>query len=230
MHLKKATGLRAAALKYDILTALLALSMQDTGPNGRLAQRLALVITARLNWRTECFAVGVQELGKLGAVTDRTAKRELAQMRARGWITVSRAARRGRVTEHRVELETVLAATRGCWAAVGPDYVARMGQGADAPQQDKTVIPFPSGTAAAAPEQDGTLWAAAAQLLFEDDAAMHAAWLSGLQQAHAGQGRLELVAKTQFVASYVRNHLIGRVHAAVTMINPDIRTVTVSAG
>ena len=119
MQQLKATGPRAAALKYDILTALMSLGLSDKGVDGRLAQRLALLITARFSWRTETFSVGTREIARMWSVTERTAKRELALMRARRWITVQRAPARGRVTEHRVQMTQVLEATRMCWPLVG---------------------------------------------------------------------------------------------------------------
>lgn len=228
MRATKAIGPGAAALKYDILTALLSLSVHDAGVEGRLAQRLALLITARFSWRTETFAVGIQELARLWSVTDRTAKREMAQMRARGWITVERAARRGRVAEHRIHLQVLMDSTRLYWPAVGPDFVLRMGQGGEAP--DETVVPFPAGGKAMdAPVPDGSVWSAASVLLHAQDAALHAAWFARLAQAEAGQGRLELVAPSRFAASYVQAHLTGRILAAVTQIDPGITIVSVTA-
>lgn len=227
MRATKAVGPKAAALKYDILTALLSLSVHDRGVDGRLAQRLALLITARFSWRTETFAVGIQELARLWSVTDRTAKREMAQMRTRGWITVERTARRGRVAEHRIHVQVLLDATRLYWPAVGPDFVQRMGQGGNVP--DNTVVPFPpSGKVPVAPVPDGSVWSAASVLLHEQDAALHTAWFARLVQAGAGQGRLELVAPTRFTASYVQTHLLGRILAAVAMVDPTITKITIS--
>lgn len=228
MHATKAVGPRAAALKYDILTALLSLSVHDGGVDARLAQRLALLITARFNWRTETFAVGVHELARLWSVTDRTAKRELAHMRARGWISVGRAARRGRVAEHRIHIQALIDSTRPYWPAVGPDFVMRMGQGGEAP--DDTVVPFPThGKLPVAPAPDGSVWSAASVLLHEQDVALHTAWFGRLVQAEAGKGRLELIAPTRFAASYVQTHLLGRLLAAVTLVDPTITLIEITA-
>lgn len=226
MHIAKATGPRAASLKYDILTALLVLGQQDSGVDGRLAGRLALLITARFSWRSETFRVGVRELGKLWAVTERTAKRELAQMRARGWISILRAATRGRVAEHRVHLDEVLDATKPCWASVGPDFVERMGQGGSTSDPVQTVVPFP-GKPAPTPAADGSLWSAVSQVLHAGDAALYSAWFAKLHEVSCEDGCLTLAAPSPFVRSYVETHLRVRLLSAVTAVDGGLREVRV---
>ncbi|MDB9808783.1 hypothetical protein OAB79_02595 [Yoonia sp.] len=105
MQVKRAVGQGAHALKYDILSALLVLAAQGETTNARLALRLSLLITARYDWQRERFNVGLREIARMWGVTERTAKRDMAQMRALQWISVSRAAARGRVTEHRINLD-----------------------------------------------------------------------------------------------------------------------------
>ncbi|MFA8443988.1 hypothetical protein [Yoonia sp.] len=229
MQQVKATGPRAAALKYDILTALLSLSLSNKSVDGRLAHRLALLITARFSWRTETFSVGTREIARLWSVTERTAKRELALMRARQWISVHRSPARGRVTEHRIDLATVLDATRQSWPAVGPDFVARMGQGPEETVPDQTVVPFRSSVNLP-PTPDGSLWGAASVLIHADDPGLHAAWIDKLAAVSHDGNRLVLAAPSQFVASYVRTHLAGRLLAAVTCIDPSVTQVTIIAG
>ena len=224
----KAVGPRAAVLKYDILTALLSLGLQDKGVDGRLAQRLAVIITARLSWRTETFSVGTRQIAQLWGVTERTAKRELSLMRARRWITVQRQPARGRVTEHRIEMSTVLDATRKHWVTVGPDFVARMGQGPDEAVPDTTVVPFRTA-GGQPPVPDGSLWAAASLVVFDSDPALHAAWFAPLVEAGRNGSRLELVAPSRFAASYIQTHLAGRLLAAVTRCDPSVTEVVVSA-
>jgi DNA-binding MarR family transcriptional regulator len=231
----KATGLRAAAVKYDILTALLVLGAQDAGTDGRLAGRLALLITARFNWQRESFASGTREIARLWGVTERTAKRELAAMRLRGWITIRRAPAKGRVTEHGVDLAQVLAATRGYWAAVGPDFVARMGRGPDEtlpeeglPGAADNVVPFSRGTGQGAPIGDGTLWAAASRLIWESDATLHAAWFARLVETERSATMVELCAPSAFAARYIQTHFAGRLLAAVSSFDPGITEVRVT--
>lgn len=228
MQFAKATGPRAAALKYDILTALLSLGLHDKGVEGRLAQRLALVITARLSWKTETFCVGIRELGQLWAVTDRTAKRELALMRARGWVAVERAARRGRVTVHRVNIATVMAATQPYWQSVGPDFAERVGQGTQTTPADITVVPFPGAQCPAGPAPDDSLWGQAAHLLQQEDSALYRAWFAQLVAAGQGEGRLMLAAPSAFVGSYIDTHLRARLLAAVTTVDPSVRVIEIT--
>ena len=146
-------GANASVLKYDILTALLAFGLHDEAAGARLAPRLAVLITARFNWQSETLIVGQKEIARLWGVTERTAKREIALMRARGWLIVRRPAARGRVTEHGIDLARLLADTRPVWDAVGPDFAARLSHGDTAPDN---VVPF---VRAEAPVADGTLWA-----------------------------------------------------------------------
>ena len=223
----RATGPKAGVVKYDILTALLTLGLHDKGIDGRLSQRLALLITARFNWQSETFCVGLREIARMWSVTERTAKRELALMRARGWISVHRAAARGRVAEHRVHLTAVLDATRLCWALVGSDFVARMGQGPDEKPASENVVPF-AKAGVAAPQNDGTVWAAASRVIFDSDPVVHAAWFAKLTEVARDGARLELAAPSAFAARYIETHYAGRVLAAVTACDPSITTVRVT--
>ncbi len=224
MQIAKATGPRAASLKYDILTALLVLAQADSGVDGRLAGRLALLITARFSWRTETFRVGVRELGQLWSVTERTAKRELAQMRAHGWVSVQRTATRGRVAEHRIHLDQVLEATKSCWVAVGPDFVERMGQGGKASDPARTVVPFP-GQLGPSPATDGSLWSAVSHMLHAGDAALYSAWFAKLHEVSCEDGCLTLAAPSPFVRSYIETHLRVRLLSAVTAVDGGLREV-----
>lgn len=224
-------GRFAPSMKYDILTALLVTAAQDAGSGGRLAGRLALLMTARVNWQSAGFAVGIREIARLWGVTERTAKREMAAMRARGWIAVRRHALRGRVAEHGVLLEAVIDATRAHWAAVGPDFVARMAAG---PQEAAggTVTPFPGRTVprpGTLPDADGSVWGAASRLLWETDPAAHGAWFAKLAEIGVETGRtgrrIELGAPSRFAASYVETHFKGRLLAALSHVDPTITEV-----
>jgi len=181
----KAVGRSAPALKYDILTALMVLSAHDGGVDGRLAGRLTLLITARFNWQRGSVATGLREIARLWGVTERTAKREMAALKARG--LGSRCDGRqhgGRVTEYGLDLTVVLDATRAHWAAVGPDFVARMGAGAE--EAPGNVVPFQTADAVQAEGHVGTLWPGAAQRLAAADGATYTAWFVA-----AGRGRAD---------------------------------------
>lgn len=207
------TGPGAAAVKYDLVTALLVLAAQGPPVEARLALRLSLTITARYNWRTGTFSVGLKELASLWGVTDRTAKREIAAMRAQNWLRVSRPAARGRVASYAIEFETVLRATMPFWAAVGPDYAARM-VGVPEPDTPTNVVPLRQVTPEA-PEPNGTCWPKAAKLLREQDPATYGAWFAHLRVADHEAGVLTLVAPSRFVADYVRTHFQTRLQAVL---------------
>lgn len=224
MQIKQPVGPGASAVKYDILTGLLTLAAQDAGVQGRLALRLSLIITARYNWRSGSFAIGQRELARMWGVTERTAKREMAQLKVFGWITVQRAAARGRVTEHRINMDALMRATMPYWDAVGPDFHARM---TGVPEQAATnVIPLNRATP---PADDGSLWAGASAKLFAQDPATHAAWFAPLRALGDDSGDLVLAAPSRFVAEYVQTHFATRLLAAVTSVDRSLRGVRVVA-
>mgnify|MGYP001122200213 CR=1 FL=1 len=98
----KAAGPGSQAIKYDILTALLAMASSGPAIEARLSLRLSLLITARFNWRIGTFAVGQREMARMWGVSERTAKREMAAMRALGWIAVAQPSAKGRVATPQV--------------------------------------------------------------------------------------------------------------------------------
>lgn len=225
MQVKHATGQHAGAVKYDILSALLVLAAQGESAKARLALRLSLLITTRYNWRVGTFCVGQREIARMWGVTERTAKRELAQLRTLGWIVVHRPAARGRVAEHRIDMPQVLAATRAYWPEIGSDFVARM-EGPQDTTPISNVVPL-HAVKAVTPPRDGTLWAEAAQILATDHPATYAAWFAKLAQLETENGVLILGARSRFVADYVQQHLISRVMAAAVRIDPTLRQVQV---
>lgn len=203
-------GPSAGAVKYDVLTALLVMASQGEAVEARLALRLSLLITARFNWRKGVFAVGQKELARMWGVTERTVKREMAELRARGWIEVAVPAARGRVAEYRIAFESVLGETMPYWTAVGPDFAARL-TGAPATQEPCNVVPLNRETAKM---PQGGLWGAVAARLKEQDAAVYEAWFARLVYVDVTQGVLTLMAPNRFLADYVGTHFLGLVTAA----------------
>lgn len=223
---QKIAGRGAAALKYDVLTALLVTAARGDPVDGRLALRLSLLITARFNWRAGTFAVGLREMARLWGVTERTAKREVAAMRQRGWVALAVPAARGRVATHRIDLPVLLRATMPHWDAVGPDFAARM-VGAPEPAASN-IVPLPRRQHAL-PEPDGTGWSDAAQALRAQDPAVFEAWFAPLQSLDVEGGVLSLAAPSRFVADYVRTHYKTRLLAILAAINPGIRDIHITA-
>jgi hypothetical protein len=218
-------GPSAGAAKYDVLTALLVMASQGETVEARLALRLSLLITARFNWRKGVFAVGQKELARMWGVTDRTVKREMAEMRARSWIEVAVPAARGRVAEYRIMFEEVLGETMPYWPAVGPDFAARL-TGAPEPEVKGNVVPLRRESA---PVPQEGLWGAVAARLREQDSAVFDAWFAQLVFVDLGQGVLTLLAPTKFLADYVGTHYLPRVLAAALAEDRSVRDVKVLA-
>ena len=218
-------GPSAGAAKYDVLTALLVMASQGQSVEARLALRLSLLITARFNWRKGVFVVGQKELARMWGVTDRTVKREMAEMRARGWIEVAVPAARGRVAEYRIMFEAVLGDTMPFWLAVGPDFAARL-TGAPEPEAKGKVVPLRRESA---PVPQEGLWGAVATRLREQDTAVYDAWFARLVFVDLGQGVLTLLAPTKFLADYVGTHYLSHVLAAALAEGWSVRDVKVLA-
>lgn len=221
------TGPGSAVVKYDILTALLVTATRGDPVEARLALRLSLLITARFSWRQGTFAVGQREMARMWGVTERTAKREMAAMRALNWIVVAVPAARGRVAQYRIEMDAVLRQTMPHWDAVGPDFAARMAGGAGTePATPSNVVPLRrEGTTL--PAEDGTGWPAAAERLRAQDPAIYSAWFAALTPVETEADVLTLAAPSRFVADCVRSHFQTRILAAAVTENRSLRDVNV---
>lgn len=221
------TGPGAAALKYDILTALLVTAARGDPSEARLSLRLTLLITARFNWRRGTFAVGQKEIARMWGVTERTAKREMAELRARGWIAVEVPAARGRVASYRIALTEVLRATMPHWDAIGPDFAARMVGAPEAEASASNVVllrrPVPMS-----PLPDDTGWGRAAERLRLQDPGAYTAWFANLHPLNAAGGVLMLMAPSRFVADYVATHHKSRILAALAIEDRSIRDVRIT--
>lgn len=217
------TGPGASAAKYDILTALLVMAAQGDPAEGRLALRLSLLITARYNWRLGTFTVGQRELARMWGVTERTAKREVAAMRNRGWMTVTIPSARGRVATYRLEFPVILSSTMPYWDAVGPDFKARM-VGTPEPPTSFNVVPIRAAETPM-PEPDDVGWHAAAAALRAQEPAVYDAWFAALRPLEIDGGVLTLSAPTQFVADYVQTHFKMQLLAAMAPVSPGIRDI-----
>lgn len=244
MQAKTLAGPDAGSRKYDILTALGCHALAAPPAAQRLVLRFLTLVTARYNWRQGILHVGQREIARLWSVDERTVKREMAKLRALGWITVETPARRGRVASYALDLTVIRAATREGWARVGPDFEARM-RGLPEPAEalTGTVVPFPRAAgAAAAPDAgreageesgagdtDGDTpddpaapagWAGMRALLRAEDPAVFAAWFEalgcgGISRDGGAGGCLTLTAPSAFHASYVRTHYADRLRRAM---------------
>ncbi|WP_390258434.1 hypothetical protein [Halodurantibacterium flavum] len=236
-------GRQAAARKYDLITALGVHGCHGDKHRQRLALRLITLIVARYNWQGDEIAVGQREMAALWGVDERTVKREVARLRAMGWLVQKRAAQRGRVAVHGLDLAAILAGTRDDWAAVGPDYVTRMSEpaGDTAAGQGANVVRFePRHTdvgAGAGAEDTGEgetadgpvgVWDRALRQLSGEDPALARTWFRALvPEGPAEGGHLVLQAPSRFHASFVTTHHLTRLLTAVQREDGTIRRLSV---
>ena len=226
MQAKKLAGPDAGSQKYDLLTALGCHALAAPPSVQRLILRFLTLVTARYNWRQGILHVGQREIARLWSVDERTVKREMAKLRALGWLTVEAPARRGRVARYALDLVAIRAATRAAWGRVGPDFEARM-CGLPEPAAGGTVVPFPRPETAAGPGETGPVhpaadagvrpgigWDAARAILWAEDPGVFTAWFEALRCGGEGEG-LTLLAPTAFHASYVRTHYADRLVRAL---------------
>lgn len=229
MQIARPVGRQAASRKYDLLTALGVHACRGDKHFQRLVLRFITLIVARYNWQSDEITVGQREIAALWGVDERTVKRDMAKLRAMGWLVQHRAAVRGRVATHGLDLAAILTATAPDWDAVGPDFVERMrGKPDDAPTPAANVVSFPGAAPAVLPA-DATLWARAQARLQAEDPAIFAAWFRPLADLACIGGAMELGAPSRFHATFVTTHHLPRLLAALRREDGTIRTVTITA-
>ncbi len=223
-------GRNAAALKYDLLTALGVMGCGGDKHLQRLVLRFITLIVARYNWQADELCIGQREVAALWAVDERTVKRDFARLRERGWLVPKRAAARGRVAVHGLDLAAILRASRQDWGRVGPDFSARL----EAPDAAAGAAPDPAaGTGPgnviafpglAAPRPDGQgAWARVQRQLAAESPQQYAAWFAALVEDGAGDGgRLRLRAPSRFHAAFVTAHHLPRLSALLRAADPGL--------
>ncbi|WP_425041569.1 hypothetical protein [Primorskyibacter sp. S187A] len=222
----KIAGRNAGALKYDVLTAMGAFALSQPKGKQRLILRLMTLITARYNWARDELSVGQREIARLWSVDERTVKREMAKLRAMGWLELRRAGVRGRVAQYGLGLTAILDDTRPRWADVGPDFLYRLD---DAPLPDNVVPLSPRGQVAPPPIDGNTEWSLAKSLLHGEDTSLYAAWFGALERERRDGSRLTLRAPSRFCATYVMTHLQNQLLRAVQSVDTEITEVSVIA-
>ncbi|MBW7057231.1 hypothetical protein KY389_11090 [Paracoccus bogoriensis] len=229
MQVIKPVGRDAAAKKYDILSALMAHAFAQGAVAQRLVLRLMALITTRYNWQRDELCMGQREIARLWCVDERTVKREMAQLRAMGWIRVKRQGARGRVSVLGIDLERILLDTRPAWPNIGEDYVARMaergGEGNAIPSADANVVPFRRSVPATEPG----LWGRMRMILNAEDPVIYGAWFAPLIEIEQAEGILTLAAPSRFHATYLRTHLLTRLETAGRRLDPSLRGLRIEA-
>ncbi|MCV2866391.1 DnaA N-terminal domain-containing protein [Albidovulum sediminicola] len=224
MQLPRPVGREAASKKYDILSALMAFALARDKIVQRQVLRVMALITTRYNWQRDELSMGQGEIARLWSVDERTVKREMAKLRASGWLVLKRQGARGRVSTYGLDLARMLADTRPAWPNIGEDFITRLtpeeGRGA-APSN---VVPL---RAPPSPVADGTIWFAAQARLHSEEPALYGAWFHPLAEVGAEAGCLTLAAPTRFHATYVEQNLMERLRAAVRAVDPAIARVMI---
>lgn len=216
---KKPVGQNAATRKYDLISVLGAHGLAGGRSTQRLALRLICLITARYNWLSNELSVGQGEIAKLWSVDLRTVKREMAVLRARGWLVEKRGAARGRVTLYGLGIDQILADTRPDWGRIGSDLVARMDGPLPPDISTTNVVQF---VPLAATPDDRTLWGRVRSVLHAEQPTVFAAWIAGLEMIAAEDGYIVLKAPTVFHASYVSTHQAAGILAAMRRFDPEV--------
>lgn len=226
MQLPRPVGREAASRKYDILSALMAFALSRDKHVQRQVLRIMALITTRYNWQRDELTMGQGEIARLWSVDERTVKREMAKLRAQGWLVLRRQGARGRVSVYGLDLGRMLADTRPAWPLIGADFIQRLAPGDSAAGQGASnVVPL---RAAPQPMADGSLWSAAQARLHAEDPAIYGAWFHPLVEAGWEDGRLTLTAPTRFHATYVAANLRERLIAALRAVEPgtgDVRII-----
>jgi hypothetical protein len=229
MQIVRPVGRQAASRKYDLITALGAQACRGDQHFQRLVLRFITMVVARYNWQADELSIGQRELAALWAVDERTVKREMAKLRALGWLVQKRAAVRGRVAIHGIDITAILVSTRESWPAVGPDFVERMaGPQPAAEMPAPNVVAFPGSVPPALSDQ-AELWPRVQARLAQEDPAAFAMWFRQLAQVGLGGGCLDLVAPSRFHAAYVTTHHLIRLLAAARREDGSVRMVKVGA-
>lgn len=224
MQLPRPVGREAASRKYDILSALMAFALAKDKHVQRQVLRMMALITTRYNWQRDELTMGQAEIARLWSVDDRTVKREMARLRAQGWLVLKRQGARGRVSVYGMDLDRMLEDTRPAWPLIGEDFIARLDPAETAGQGASNVVPLRAGPA---PVADGSLWAEAQASLCQQDPSSYGAWLHMLTEAGREANCLTLAAPTRFHATYVATNLKDKVLAALMRIDPSLRELHV---
>ena len=220
---KNLAGPGAAARKYDLITALGAHALSLGKHDQRLILRLITLLTARYNWTRDELSIGQREIARLWSCNERTVKREMAKLRALGWLVVKRQGARGRVTTFGFNSDAAMQATRAIWPEIGSDFVIRL---EDTPTE--TVVPFPVKGQVPAPKiDDATEWGLARAVLYAQDEGRFGAWIQALIRANRAGGRLTLQAPSRFHAAYVQTHLADVLLRACQSVDGDVSAIEI---
>lgn len=221
------TGPNAAAMKYDILSAIGLLGVHGSARDQASMPRLILLVTARYNWRRSEVSMGQTEMARLWGVSERTAKREVKHWIERGVLICSRPGVRGRVASYQLNISRILELSEPYWATIGSDFGERMRAGEASGASDGKIVQLPVRRAMTDADASGDPWFAVKQSLTDAQPEVYSSWLADLDYERTGQGKLAVVAPSKFIASYVSRHYLDLIERTVRQIHPEIRQITV---
>lgn len=225
MRLAKPVGRNAPALKYDILSALTVHALSGDKHRQRSILRITALITTRYNWRNNELSIGREEIARLWSVNERTVKREMAKFRATGWVMVKRPAARGRVAVYELDLKQIMIDTAGIWPLIGADFQSRM---AEEPETETNIVPF--GVRPPRPDaRDIDVWTQVQSILHGRDPELWASWFRHLTEAERAGGVVTLIAPSRFMAGYIAQKWSGRMLAAYSRVDPEVRSLRFEA-
>lgn len=227
--MRPVTGSNAAAMKYDILSAIGLLGVHGTARDQASMPRLALLVTARYNWKRGEVSMGQSEMARLWGVSDRTAKREIKFWLDQGLLLCKRPGVRGRVASYQLNLGRILELSEPFWPAIGADYAERMVAESAPPDPERKVVPLrPRQPGEAAPLSDDP-WSEVKGYLRREQPEVYSSWLADLTFARTGQGAVRVTAPSRFIASYVNGHYLSLIERALAATCPEVRQVSVTA-
>lgn len=227
MQVIRPVGREAAAKKYDMLSAMMAHALAGDQNLQRLVLRLLSLITTRYNWQRNELTMGQREIARLWCVDERTVKREMARLRAMGWLLVKRPGARGRVSVLALDLERIMLDTRAAWGNIGEDYILRVGGEAAAETAPSTVVPFRRPDV---PVAGQGVWGRAQALLAAEDRPLYDAWIACLADGGLHEGCQILIAPSRFHATYLRTHILPRLRTALLRADPTVTALRIETG
>lgn len=221
------TGPNAASMKYDILSAIGLIGLHGCARTQVSMPRLALLVTARYNWRRHEISMGQSEMARLWGVSERTAKREVKFWLERGLLQCTKPGVRGRVAAYRLDIPAVLRASEPFWPAIGSDFVARMTAPDAPPASEQNVVHLNTRRPERVVADPTDPWAAVKQSLSDAQPEVYSSWLSQLEYERLGATSIRITAPSRFVASYVNGHYLGTVERAIRGVHPEITEVSI---
>lgn len=196
------SGPGAGVIKYDLLTALSAHGLQAGAGEQISMARLAILITARYNWRSEELTMGQAEMARLWGIGERTVKREIRRWLSSGLLVCRQPGVRGRVAKYRLNIARLCELTEPVWASVGSDFVERM---MTLKPDTGHVIRLDTTRKTVSNAGDLTGWAAVSATLEDRFPSQHSVWIKPLLASIDGD-TLVLEAKSAFAAEYASTH------------------------